>query len=616
MSDNKTSVAPFVYAGVSVVFAVLLGRLFYLQVISESELGQISSQNSVRKFPIEAARGTIFDRNNIPVVENQPLYSLQVIPSEFDKSKLSMLSSLVGVSEEYLRERLKDAEDLNRFLPAKLVRDLSLATLCRLEENLWQLPGADIVMESKRKYPKEFNAPHFLGYTKFLSKQMIEKLPKDVYARDDIIGYSGLEKSYEDVLRGQRGYKLMVVNSIGKQVGEYEGGGQNIPVQRGSDLFLTLDARLQVAAESLLTATGKSGAIVALDPQNGEILAMTSQPDYDPNLLGGSTDAATWNGLVKAPGNPLFNRVTQTRYPPGSTFKMITALAALEEKIITPSTILGCSGHFKFGDKDFLCHGGRGHGGLDVVRAIQHSCNSFFYQLVLKIGFDRWTKYSAMFGFGEKTGLDISDEQTLILPSREYFNKKYGPYRVGWHDGFLVNLGIGQGDIGASPIQMARYVAALANSGTLVTPHLAKSFRDKQTGELVQLKFETKDIPISKSTFDLVRKGMLLCVADGTGKAAQVAGIDVAGKTGTAQNPHGDDHAWFISFAPFDKPTIAVVVLVENAGFGGKVAAPIAGQLIDLYLNRLQKSEPPKPNTPNGAVASIGQPSLNEEVTR
>lgn len=585
--QNK-SLSPLIYGALTLVFAVLLGRLFYLQVISSQELGQISSQNSVRKIPIDASRGTIYDRNGIPIVENQPQYSMQVVPTEFDKTKIPEIAALLGVSEQLLSNKLKEAEAYSRYAPTRILRDISFPAFCRLQEQLWRLPGIDIVMENKRKYPrKDFSASHTLGYTKFISKQMLEKLPKDIYARDDIIGYAGLEKTYEEYLRGQRGYKLMIVNSLGKQVAEYEAGKQHIPAQRGSDLYLTLDASLQAVAESLLTATGKSGSIVALNPQNGEVLAIVSKPDYDPTLLEGSTDAATWNALIKDPKNPLFNRTTQTRYPPGSTFKMISAIAALEEKIITPSTVFGCSGYFKFGDKNFLCHGGKGHGGLDVTRAIQYSCNSYFYQLALRIGLDRWSKYAAMFGFGEKTGLDVADEQTPPLPTREYFNKRYGPYKVGWHDGFLVNLGIGQGDIGATPIQMARYVAALANAGTLVQPHLLKAYRDKQTGELKFPTFTHKPLPISKATFDIVRNGMRLCVSDGTGRAAQIEGIEVAGKTGTAQNPHGEDHAWFIGFAPYDKPVIAICVLVENAGFGGTVAAPIAGKVMAHYLKHV-----------------------------
>lgn len=586
---REKPISPLVYGALALLFGALLARLFYLQVISAQEFGQISSQNSVRKIPVDASRGTIYDRNGMPIVENQPQYSVQVIPSEFDKSKIPEIAALLGVSQQLLRDKLKEAENYSRHAPTRILRDIGFEAFLRLQEHLWRLPGIDVVIENKRRYPrKDFNAPHVLGYTKFISKQMLEKLPKDVYARDDIIGYAGLEKTYEELLRGQRGYKLMIVNSLGKQVAEYEGGARHIPAQRGSDLWLTLDASLQAVAESLLTALGKSGAIVALNPQNGEVLTIASKPDYNPALLEGSTDASTWNALVKDPKNPLFNRVTQTRYPPGSTYKMISAIAALEEKIITPSTVFGCSGHFKFGNKDFLCHGGKGHGALDVTRAIQYSCNSFFYQLVLRIGLDRWAKYSAMFGFGEKTGLDIADELSPPLPTREYFNKRYGPYKVGWHDGFLVNLGIGQGDIGATPIQMARYVAALANAGTLVQPHLLKAYRDKQTGEMKTLEFEKKSLPISASTFEIVRNGMRLCVANGTGKAAQIDGIEVAGKTGTAQNPHGDDHAWFIGFAPYQNPTIAVCVLVENAGFGGQVAAPIAGKVMAHYLKHCQ----------------------------
>jgi penicillin-binding protein 2 len=586
---GETRSMPIVYALLAIVFTTLLARLFYLQVIEQNFLKEVSSQNSIRKIPIDAPRGLMFDRNGVVVVDNQPLYTLQVTPSEFDNKLLPFLSELLGVTVAELEAKIAEGRAYNRFVPTKVVRDLTPLQLARIEENLWRLPGVSFAMESKRKYLPNVRGSNIFGYAKAISKAMYEKVPKEIYARDDIIGYCGLEKYYEDVLRGTKGTRYLLVNSLGRYVGDWEGGAKNIPYQTGNDLYLTIDAELQGVAESLLTATGKSGAFVAMDAQNGDILACTSQPDYDLNILGGFTEASAWQAIVNDPRNPLFDRTIQTRYPPGSTYKIISAIAALEDSVAKPSTTFYCTGHFKFGNKDFLCHRGHGHGSVDMTRAIQVSCNSYFYNLVRRIGFERWTKYGKMFGFGQKTGVDIPDEQTATIPSPEYFDKLYG--KRGWTEGYIISLGIGQGEMGASPMQMVRYVAALGNFGTLLQPRFVRAYRDKNSGAIVELPTVQEKLPISKSTFDLVRNGMLLAVENGTGGRARVPNVKVAGKTGTAQNPHGEDHAWFICFAPFEKPTVAIAVLVENAGFGGTIAAPIAGEWLKRYFQKYPTAE-------------------------
>ncbi len=585
---GETRSMPMVYALLAIVFTTLLARLFYLQVIEQSFLKEVSSQNSIRKLPIDAPRGLMFDRNGVVVVDNQPLYTLQITPSEFERKSLPLLSELLGVSMTDLEAKIAEGRAYNRFAPTKVIRDLTPLQLARVEENLWRLPGVSFAMESKRKYLPNVRGSNIFGYAKAISKAMYEKMSKEIYARDDIIGYRGLEKYYEDVLRGTKGTRYLLVNSLGRQVGDWEGGAKNIPYQTGNDLYLTIDSELQGVAESLLTATGKSGAFVAMDVRNGDLLACTSQPDYDLNILGGFTEASAWQAIVNDPRNPLFDRTIQTRYPPGSTYKMISTIAALEDSVATPSTTFYCTGHFKFGNKDFLCHRGSGHGSVDMTRAIQVSCNSYFYNLVRRIGFERWTKYGKMFGFGQKTGVDIPDEQTATIPSPEYFDKLYG--KRGWTEGYIISLGIGQGEMGASPMQMVRYAAALG-SGTLLQPRFVSAYRDKNSGAIVELPTVQEKLPISKSTLDLVRNGMLLAVESGTGGRARVPNVKVAGKTGTAQNPHGEDHAWFICFAPFEKPTVAIAVLVENAGFGGTIAAPIAGEWLKRYFQKYPPTE-------------------------
>ena len=574
----------FVNSLIILCFCVLLGRLYYLQVVSQPELGKISSKNSIRRIPIEAARGLMVDRNNYPVVDNQPLYSIQVLPAEFNFKHLPILSELTQIPVEELKKTIKEGRAYSKFVPVKIKRDIDFSVLSALEENLWKLPGVDFAIESKRKYIDTVHGSHMFGYTRVISKKMLEKLSKNGYARDDIIGYSGLEKTYEDILRGKKGERFVLVNSLGKVTGKYENGQNDEQATKGNNLHLTIDARMQTIAEQQLALTGKSGAIVAIDPQNGEILTLCSYPDYDPNLMSGYTNKKAWRKISGSQGRPLFNRATQTRYPPGSTYKLILALAALEEKLITPRTSFTCTGFFHYGNRSFMCHGGNGHGKVDLMEAIEQSCNVYFYTLIYKVGLKLWAHYGSLFGFGSLTGIDLPDEQTAPLPTKTYFDKRYGA--KGWTQGYLVSLSIGQGEMGASPLQMALYTAAIANKGTLHTPHLVKGYTDRQTGKFVPLTFESKPLPISERTFDIVRKGMLRVVETGTARRAQIPGISVAGKTGTSQNPHGEDHAWFICFAPYENPTIAIAVLVENAGYGGTVAAPIAREMMAYYFQQ------------------------------
>lgn len=583
MSERNISLG-VVNTVIILCFSVLLGRLYYLQVVSQSELGEISSKNSIRRIPIEASRGLMLDRNNIPLVDNQPLYSIQVLPAEFDFKHLPLLSKLTEIPVDELKKTIKEGRAYSKFVPVKIKRDISFKVLSSVEENLWKLPGVDFAIESKRKYLDSVHGSHMYGYTRVISKKMLESLPPDEYSRDDIIGYSGLEKTYENILRGKKGERFVLVNSLGKVTGKYENGNNDQPAMKGNNLHLTIDAGLQSLAEKQLALTEKSGAIVAMDPQNGEILALCSYPDYDPNLMSGYTNQKTWRKISGSKGRPLFNRATQTRYPPGSTYKLILAIAGLEEHLITPNTTYTCTGYFHYGNRSFLCHGGHGHGKVNLLEAIEQSCNVYFYTTMYKVGLKLWAHYGSMFGFGSLTGLDLPDEQTAPLPSKNYFDKRYGSR--GWTQGYLVSLAIGQGEMGASPLQMAAYTATIANKGTYYTPHLVKGYTDRQTDAFVPITFESKKLPISEKTFNIVQKGMRMVVETGTARRAQIEDIAVAGKTGTAQNPHGEDHAWFIGFAPYENPQIAIAVLVENAGYGGSVSAPIAQKMMSYYLKK------------------------------
>ena len=566
------------------VFAVLFLRLIYLQVFEYKELGSISDANSLRRVWLQPPRGRLLDRNGSIVVDNQPLYTVKVIPSEYtDSLKKSVLASLLYITPDELSERIQKGFKYNRFAPVAAGRDIEPQEMMRLSENLWRTPGVMIEVENKRKYPTEINASHIFGYLNFISKNQLEAMSEKGYTPDDKTGSKGLEKQYEDLLRGKKGVRYELVNSIGKSAGKFENGNRDRPFTNGKDLHLTLDAELQKRAEDLLKDTGKSGAIVAIDPRDGGILAMTSQPDYDLEILNGKTDGKKWMEIVRDPAKPLFNRAIQASYPPGSVYKLLLAIAALEENVITPEKKIYCSGVFRLGRGRFLCHGGEGHGPVGFQRAIIESCNTYFYNLIFDLGFERWTEYGRMFGFGGKTGIDLPGERSSPLPSVAYYDKRYGKGK--WTKGYLVSLSIGQGELNTTPLQLAAFIATIANKGTWHQPHLVKGYKLNDSDSTVTFNIPKKKLPVSERTFQTVGEAMFGVVEKGTGRLAAVNNLKVAGKTGTAQNPHGKDHAWFAAFAPFEDPSIAIVVLVENAGYGGSVSAPIAGKLIDYYVN-------------------------------
>jgi penicillin-binding protein 2 len=560
-------------------FAFLVLRLYQLQLLSHTEFGRKSDENSVRTIIKEPVRGYMFDRNGRLVVDVGPAYSITVTPATFDTMALSFLSSLLQMEPSVIQERLNRGRIYSRFSPVRVKRDVDFKTLTAVEENLYQLSGVSYEIESKRIYPFNIRAPHLLGYCKEITDAQLAKVGS-TYQQGDIIGSSGLEASYEPFLRGEKGFEFISVNSKGQLLGPLEGGRRDIPSKEGFDLNLSVDFGLQMLAESLMV--NYRGALVAIDPNDGGVLALVSKPDFDPSVFSGVTSVEVWNQLNNDPDKSLFNRATMTRYPPGSTFKMLIASAALQEGIIDEHFRITCNGAFRFGNKTFKdLHV---HGSMNVVEAIQHSCNVFFYQLILKIGLDNLYKYGKRFGFGQPTGFDIGEETAGILPSTEYYNRVYGKGK--WTQGYLVSLGVGQGEVGVSPMQMARYAALLANGGTLLQPHAVNSIRNKRTNSFDVIDHKESSVGIDSSVMKLIREGMRRVVEapGGTGGMARIPGIISGGKTGTAENPHGADHAWYIGFAPFDHPKIAIAVMLENAGFGGTKAAPIAGKVMQKYI--------------------------------
>jgi penicillin-binding protein 2 len=585
------------------IVGILLFRLYQLQLFYNVELGKKSTENSLRSIVKEPIRGYIFDRNGNLLVDVGPSYTLMVTPVEFDQQNLPLLSSTLKTDPLSIEERIDRGRLYSRFSPTRVMRDIDFKTLSAIEESIYLLPGVSYQVESKRYYPSVANASHLLGYCKEISDAQLTRMG-DYYKLGDLIGFSGLEASYETMLRGQKGFEFIAVNARGQILGPFDGGQNDVVPKEGFDLFLGLDAGTQAIAESLMT--NYRGSLVALDPSNGAILALVSKPDFDLSIFSGVTPLEEWSRLNSDTTKPMFNRATMTRYPPGSTFKMVLAAAALEEGVIDEKYRITCHGAYRFGNRTFKdLHV---HGSVNVVEAIQRSCNVFFYQLIHKVGLEKWAEYARRFGFGQLTGVDIGEETVGLVPSSDYFDKVYGQGK--WTQGYLVSLAIGQGELGVSPIQMAAYTAAIANGGALRQPHAVQYIRNKLTDRVEEFQHRTRPVGLSPRVMELIREGMKRAVNDpgGTGGAARIPNIVVAGKTGTAENPHGGDHSWFVGFAPYDDPKIAVAIMVENAGYGGSKAAPIAGLVMERYLlgsiqrYHVRPKSPPQPTRDTTAV--------------
>lgn len=561
------------------IFISLGFRLYQVQIIETEKYQKTSEKNAIKEKIIEPYRGIFYDRNWKVLVDNEPGFTLRITPYYFDTSLIPVLENYFKLKPGYIRYLLKANKSFSPFIPIRVQRGLTLEQISWLEENKEFLSGVDYTIDMQRSYPAGIRGSHLFGYCKEISRKELEQ-KKDYYIMGDFIGHNGLEKYYEEYLRGIKGKQFVYVDAKGREVGPVNEGRNDIKPVSGYNAQLTIDGDLQKLAEELLE--GQSGAIVAIDPRNGEILTLVSKPDFDLSHFASLTPASVWRELNSDKKAPLFNRATMSIYPPGSCFKPVNGIAALNDGIIDEKYTYGCGGGFSFGNHFYKCMGT--HGGINVVHAIEKSCNTFFFSLILKNGFERWTKYGRMFGFGQKTGIDIFEENPGILPSVEYYNKIYGVNR--WTKGYIVSLGVGQGELGVTPLQMAVYTATIANGGTWYRPHaVRKLFNPDANPKEIIIPVEGKKLPIKQEAMDLIRKGMLLVVnGAGTATHVRIPGIEVAGKTGTAQNPHGRDHAWFIGFAPFDNPQIAIAVIVENAGFGGAVAAPIAKQLIQFYL--------------------------------
>ena len=560
---------------------LILGRLVQLQIVEHDTYDPISRENSLRQEIVKPARGLIFDRKGKLIVDNEPIYSITITPVSFDESNTEKLASLMNIPLEEVQKRIEEAQQYSWYRSSRLFTEVDFKTFSVIQENIWQLPGIGHQIESKRHYPVDsMKASHVLGYLREVSEKEYEQHQN--YHLGDKIGKSGLEMVYEEHLRGEQGVQYLKVNAMGQTIGPYQDGDIDEAPVEGSDLYTTLDSELQLLAEELMK--GKQGAVVALNPDDGSVLSLVSAPQYDIRRLAGRIDTEYWQSINVDSTKPLYNRAISGRQPPGSTFKPLMGLMGLEMDLITPQTTIDNPGYYYRGRRyNDLADPGK----YDLEKAIAQSSNTYFLWLMdemsTKRSINRWHDLASDFGLGQLDHIDLPYETSGILPDSTYLNRVLGERR--WGIGDLINLGIGQGFISVSPLQMALVASSIANGGYRVQPHLVKSIRRSDGTVLFTDARKEKIEWVDPSELAVVTEGMSQVVAEGSGRwYAKLDSIAVAGKTGTAQNPHGRDHGWFICFAPVDNPQIAVAVLMENAGYGSISAAPVASLLVEKYL--------------------------------
>ncbi|MBK9307572.1 MAG: penicillin-binding protein 2 [Nitrospira sp.] len=575
--------------GLLLVVGLLGLRLWHLQILEGPYYRDLSENNRTRQVLLEPARGLIFDRNGILLANNVSSFSVYVTLEDVDDREvlIQQLSELLGLDPALVRKKL--AIKGSKLLPRKIKDRMTLRDATLVESRRLDMPGVMIQVESQRNYPGGLIASHLLGYVGEISADQLEKPESDDLHQGSIVGQYGIEKSYDRHMRGMAGQKNVEVDALGH---EKKSSVVEKP-QAGNDLYLTIDARLQKLAEDLLGE--EQGAIVALDPNNGDILAMASRPAFDPNVLSRELTAKQWVQIVQDEGRPLNNRASQGQYPPGSTFKIPMAVAALETKTMSPSSTVHCTGGYQFGRRLYRDWKAGGHGYVDLHEALVHSCDVYFYSIGQRMGIDVMAEFGKDFGLGRPTGVELPSERSGIMPTPAWKQKVK---RESWLPGETISAAIGQGFVTVTPLQMASMMATVANDGVNYRPRLVRAVMDRATGNLQELPAVPRGkINAKPETFRIIKSALADVVTKGTATRAKSSIVTIGGKTGTAQvaalrtGPEESipkkfrDHAWFVAFAPVESPKIAVVVLAEHMGHGGAAAAPLAKELIEAYMN-------------------------------
>lgn len=577
------------------VFSILFFRLIYLQIIKGEEYRQLSEKNAVRLKSIKPSRGLIFDRNKKLMVDNRPSFNLKIVREDAGdvRKTVEKVAKLIQVPFQELMDSIARAGKGTFYKSVTLKNDISRDQLAIIETHKFDLPGIHIDIEPTRHYIYQKTASHILGYIGQINSKELRNGKFPNLKSGDLIGRYGIEKSFEKYLQGKRG---------GQQI-EVDANGRTIKVLRtidsvsGFDLNLTLDFDLQKAAQKLLE--NKDGTIVAIDPANGDVLVMASSPSFDQNDFIGGISSKKWESLISDPGKPLINKAIQAEYPPASTYKIITSFAALEEKHIDINTSVFCPGFLKYGNRVYRCWKKHGHGEMDITDALTQSCDVFYYQAGVKTGVDALAQYAMGCGLGKRTGIMLENEKKGFIPTSAWKQKRYNE---SWQGGETLSIAIGQGYNLVTPLQMAVFIAAVGNGGTLYKPRIVKTIEDGRGKIVKKIESEiTGGLPASKETLDIVRNALLQVVhgTSGTAKEIRLEHIEIAGKTGTAQVfnvKKGEkidtenlkyslrDHAWFICYAPAKNPVIALSVMIEHGEHGSSTAAPIAGALIKQYI--------------------------------
>ncbi len=585
---------------VCLCMVTMLAKLWYLQVVKTEELRAKSERNRLRVVRLPAPRGKILDRSGRLLAGVSPIFNICIAKEETGdlEALLKKLGPLLDEPEPRMRTELAKGKREPLYMPIVIKKGVDWKTLCRVEASLYRLPGVYVETVPGRRYPYGAVAPHLLGYLGQVSEEELRANRFPGARSGDLVGKYGIEVVHNQELAGRNGMRRLEVDAMGGLVRVLD---QTPPVP-GNDLYLTIDLELQRAAQEALE--GRSGAVVAMDPQTGAILAMASSPGFDPAAFIKGLTPEEWARLQDKMKRPLLNRAVQGQYAPGSTFKIVTAAAALQEKIITPQTTFFCNSRFRLGRRTFRCWDWRGHGKTNLYKALVQSCDVYFYQVGLKLGIDKLSRYAMAFGLGSPTGIDLPGEVRGRVPTREW---KRRTFHEPWQDGETLIVSIGQGAVTVTPLQMADLISAVANGGTLYRPFYLSQVQGPGGGVVTSFEPTPRGrLPVDPAHLRTIRRGLVGAVNDkkGTGRRCRIKGFLVAGKTGTAQVREQKkrglykklpwkyrDHAWFIAYAPARHPKLAVAVLVEHGGHGGSAAAPIARKVFETWI-QLQSPRP------------------------
>ncbi|MBN1620416.1 penicillin-binding protein 2 [candidate division WOR-3 bacterium] len=569
---------------ISFAFILISVNLFRLQILQGDFWQEKSSRTSIQLRLIEPSRGDIFDSKGVLLAKNRPGYSIMVDPQTIKKypGVAPTLAYYLGVDNSYIFERV----DTNSTILRRIARDVSLDLICKLEEHRDELPGVQIIAEPVREYPLGKYTAHVIGYVGEISPQELKMFDSSFYAQGDLIGKIGIERQYDSYLKGRRGHEFVEVDKLGRILQPFSEKEPVLP-SRGCDVYTTIDTRLQQKVYYYLWYNACTG--IVMNVKTGAILAMVSKPSFPPDSLSFGLRQELWDSIISNPLHPFLNRAIASNFPPASTLKPLTALVALETGVLdTGPPLEPCEGNIDL--KDGLPHkcSGGPHGKLTLSEALMFSCDIFFYQTGLRIGYMQFIRWLRMFGFGQRTGIDLFPESQGLLPDSVWMDSRYGVGK--WPKGVIVNLCIGQGELLATPVQILRYFSSIANGGYLVKPFVVDSVKDERGQIVYRAQVVKEKLDLIPEDLEIVKRALISGVNDerGTGYECRIRGLTVAGKTGTAEHRGEHDHSYFVGFAPAEDPEIAVIVIIESAGgTGGRIAAPISRLIFEYYFTKI-----------------------------